>query len=744
MLKKQPNMNVGAAGLFILFSLLFFILIYRFATIQATGEAHGQALAARAQQKYARENVIEASRGTIFDRNKEVIAEDTTAYTLVAILDKKMTSDPEKPRHVKDPEKTAEVLAKYIEMDESEIYDRLTKEGVFQVEFGKAGRDISHQVKAKIEKEKMPGIIFTQDSKRFYPNGVFSSHLIGYVEKEEKETGKTETVGQLGIEKSFDKYLTGKNGSIKVENDLWGFLLPDAKKEIKPATNGSDIYLTLDKKIQTFLEDAINRVDKEYSPEKIIAVVANPKTGDILAMAQRPTFHPKTREGLEQSWHNEVIETSIEPGSTMKIFTLSAAVEEKVFNPNELFKSGTYKVTPKSVAIRDHNGGKGWGPISYLEGIQRSSNVAVATLVNEKIGVDTFRDYLTAFGFDKPTGIELPDEVSGRVLYKWPIEKITTSFGQGTTVTPLQLVQAATAVANDGKMMKPNIIDKIVDPNTGKVIEESKPQVAGTPISAETAKEVREILETTITDEDGTGGNYKINGYDVAGKTGTAQIPGADGRYMTGHENFLFSFLGMAPTDDPELVVYVAVQQPEIDESTNGSVPVSEIFNTVMKSSLQYLDIQPSKQGKVTSNEVPDLSNMSVERAEKQLKNIGLKPVVIGQGARVERQTPASGTEALEGERVIIKTSGKITAPDLSGWSLRDVMKFAQTAGLKLNKAGSGYVSKQSIKAGATVKQGDYLIVELATPLQQVEAEQKAKESKKKQENSEQTEEVTD
>jgi penicillin-binding protein 2B len=190
--------------------------------------------------------------------------------------------------------------------------------------------------------------------------------------------------------------------------------------------------------------------------------------------------------------------------------------------------------------------------------------------------------------------------------------------------------------------------------------------------------------------------------------------------------------------------VYVAVQQPEIDESTNGSVPVSEIFNTVMKSSLQYLDIQPSKQGKVTSNEVPDLSNMSVEKAEKQLKNIGLKPVVIGQGARVERQTPASGTEALEGERVIIKTSGKITAPDLSGWSLRDVMKFAQTAGLKLNKAGSGYVSKQSIKAGATVKQGDYLIVELATPLQQVEAEQKAKESKKKQENSEQTEEVTD
>lgn len=739
-------MNVGAAGLFIIFSLLFFILIYRFATIQTTGEAHGQALAARAHQKYSSETVIEAKRGTIYDRNKEVVAEDTNAYTLVAILDKKMTSDPKQPRHVNNPEKTAEILAKYIEMDESEIYERLTRKGVFQVEFGKAGRDISHQVKAKIEKEKLPGITFTQDSKRFYPNGVFSSHLIGYVEKEEEEDGKTETVGQLGIEKSFDKYLTGKNGSVKVESDLWGFLLPDSEEDISPAKNGNDIYLTIDKKIQTFLEDAINRVDKEYSPKKIMAVVADPKTGDILAMAQRPTFHPKTREGLDQSWHNEIIETSIEPGSTMKIFTLSAAVEEKVFNPNELFKSGTYKVTPKSVAIRDHNGGKGWGPITYLEGIQRSSNVAVATLVNEKIGVDKFRDYLTAFGFDKPTGIELPDEVSGRILYKWPIEKITTSFGQGTTVTPLQLVQAATAVANDGKMMKPNIIDKIVDPNTGKVIKEDKPKIAGTPISSETAQEVREILETTITSEDGTGAPYKIAGYDVAGKTGTAQIPGADGRYMTGHENFLFSFLGMAPADDPELIVYVAVQQPDIDDSTNGSKPVSEIFNTVMKSSLQYLDIQPAKQEKVTSNELPDLTKMSVEEAEQQLKNMGLKPVVIGQGTKVEKQTPAPGTVSLEGERVIIKSSGKVIAPDMSGWSLRDVMKFAQTAGLKLNKAGTGYVSKQSIKPGATVKQGDYLIVELATPLQQVEAKEKVKSEKEKEadDNSEPTEEVVD
>lgn len=724
--KKQPNMNVGAAGLFFLFSLLFFILIYRFLSIQITGEAHGQALAARAQQKYANETVIEAVRGTIFDRNAEVIAEDASAYTLVAILDDTVTTNPEKPRHVEDPVKTAKVLAKYIEMDEEEILSRLTKDGAFQVEFGAAGRDISHQIKSELEKEALPGITFIKSSKRFYPNGIFSSHLIGFVEKREKENGQTETIGQLGIEQSLNEELTGKNGSLEVESDLWGFLLPDGEKKVTPAKNGNDVYLTIDKKIQTFLEDAINRVDEEYKPKKIIALVADAKTGDILAMGQRPTFHPQTREGIAQSWYNEIIETTIEPGSTMKVFTLAAAVEENVFNPNETFESGSYRVTPKSVPIRDHNYGKGWGTISYLEGIQRSSNVAVAKLVNEKVGLDTYRNYLTSFGFDQPTGIDLPNEVVGKIQYQWPIEKITTSFGQGTTMTPIQLVQAATAIANDGKMMKPRVIDKIVDSNSGEVVKQVEPEVAGTPISAETAKQVREILETTITDENGTGGRYKITGYRVAGKTGTAQIPGPDGKYLTGNENFLFSFLGMAPTDNPELIVYVAVQQPQIDENTNGSIPVSMIFKPVMKSSLQYLNIQPSTIGKATSNEIPDVSGMSVEEAVVSLQKKGLNPVVVGKGTNIERQLPEAGMITLEGEKVLLKTTGEeIIAPDMSEWSLRDTMKFAEIADLKLNKAGNGFVSKQNIKPGTSVSKGEYLIVELTPPLRQKEKEEK-------------------
>lgn len=735
MIKKQPNMNAGAAVLFVIFSLLFFILIFRFVSIQVTGEVHGQALAAKAQQKYTNEKVIEAVRGTIFDRKGEVVAEDTTAYTLVAILDDSVTTNKKKPKHVNDPAKTASTLAKYIDMSETDIYERLSKKDVFQVEFGKAGRDISHQTKREIEKEKLPGITFLRDSKRFYPNGVFSSHLIGFVEKEETEDGKSITSGRLGIEKTLNDELTGKNGSLSFESDLWGFLLPDSEKKITPAKDGDNVYLTIDKKIQTFVEDAVNRVDEEYKPKKIFVVVADPKTGDILAMAQRPTFHPTTREGLAQSWHNEIVETPLEPGSTMKVFTLAAAVEENKWNPGEFYKSGSYKVTEKSGSIGDHNNRQGWGTITFLEGIQRSSNVAVAKLVNEKIGTEKFREYLTKFGFDKPTGIDLPNEAVGKILYRWPIEKITTSYGQGSTVTPIQLVQAATAVANNGVMMKPRVIDKIVDPNTGKVVKQSEPEPAGQPISAETAKEVRDVLETVITSEHGTGKSYAIEGYNVAGKTGTANLT-ENGKYLNGPNDYLFSFLGMAPKEDPKLIVYVAVQQPEIDHYFKGSIPTSMIFKSVMKSSLQYLNIKPSALEKTDSSPVPDVTGLDGAEAKKLLESKGFETVIIGDGSLVEEQLPKADTMALEGEKVFIKASGKKTYPDMTNWSLRDVLKLAQIADVKLNKAGSGYVTKQNLKPGSPINEGENLIVELETPLQQFEK------SMKKEEENEEAEEV--
>lgn len=721
-------MNAGAAILFGLFGLLFFVLIFRYFSIQISGEVDGQPLAAKAQEKYSREGNLAALRGDIFDRNGGVIAEDTNAYTLIAILDKKMTTNPKKPQHVKNLDKTAKELAKYLEMDQSEIYSILSKgkeNNKFQVEFGKAGRDITHQTKKKIEDLKLPGITFIRDSKRFYPNGVFASHLVGYADRIEQKDKTIKSIGKMGIEKILNDELTGKNGKLNFESDLWGYILPDEKEKITPAQNGNDVYLTIDQKIQTFLEDAMNKVDKEYKPQKIIAIVADPKTGEILAMGQRPSFHPKTKEGIDKGWHNEAIETSFEPGSTMKIFTLAAAVQEKVFNPNETYQSGSYQVTKKDKAIHDHNY-SGWGTITYLEGVQRSSNVAFAKIAKEKLGFEKFREYLTKFGFDKPTGIDLPDETSGKIQFTYPIEKITTAYGQGTAITPIQQIQAATAIANDGKMIKPHVVKKIVNHDTGETIKSTTPEVVSTPISKETAKQVRDILETVVTSPKGTGGRYKIDGYSVAGKTGTANIPGPNGRYLQGADNYMFSFLGMAPKDDPKLIVYVAVQQPDLDGSGLGALPVSAIFNPVMKNSLQYLNIQPSKSQKAQLNKLSDFIGKSVEATEKELKAKDIETVVIGKGTKVVRQLPESGTTVLEGEKVIIQTNGDKLAPDMTGWSLRDVMKVANIAGLKLNSKGQGFVTQQNIKPKTIMRNGDFLIVDLKTPEEQWTQENQA------------------
>ncbi len=716
-------MNAGAAILFGIFGLLFFVLIFRYFSIEISGEVNGQPLAAKAQQKYNRVGTLPASRGIIYDRNKVVIAEDTAAYTLIAILDKKMTTSPKKPQHVTNLNKTARELSKYIDLDESEIYRILSngkKESRFQVEFGKAGRDIDYNTKKKIEELKLPGITFSRDSKRFYPNGIFASHVVGYADRLKQDDGTYKSVGKMGIEKTLNKQLTGTNGKLNYESDLWGYILPDGNENIKPAQNGNDVYLTIDQKIQTFLEDAMDDVVKDYNPKKIIAIVADPKTGDILAMGQRPSFEPESKDGIENSWHNEAIETSYEPGSTMKIFTLAAAVQEKVFNPNELYKSGSYKVTEKSQAIHDHNY-SGWGTISYLEGVQRSSNVAFAKIAKEKLGFTTYREYLTKFGFDKPTGIELPDETSGKIQYHYPIEKITTAYGQGSAITAIQQIQAATAIANDGKMLKPHIIDKIVNHDTGKTIKKTSAEVVSTPISADTAKEVRDILETVVTSPKGTGGRYKIDGYSVAGKTGTANIPGDNGKYLSGVNSYMFSFLGMAPKDDPKLIVYVAVQQPELEglEAGQGAIPVSAIFNPVMKNSLQYLNVEPSEVETAEINKLPDFTGDSVEDTIKSVTEDGFEPVILGNGKKVTGQLPKAGSTIMEGEKVIIKTGGKLTAPDMTGWSLRDVMKVASLANLKLNSKGKGFVTDQNIKPKEPLKSGDYLIVDLKTPEEQ-------------------------
>jgi penicillin-binding protein 2B len=705
---KLKRKNVGAGILMVLFTMLFFVLTSKFFLVASSQSAEGVDLIEYGKRKWMKSDVLDAKRGTMFDRNGEVVAQDIPSYSVIAILDKNY------PNHIKDPEKAAEKLAKVLDTDEEKLVELLSKEGRFQIEVP-AGRKVSYRKKEQIEDLNIPGIDFLRESRRYYPNQTFASHVIGY-------TGNGENgvqAGLMGLEKSLDKYLQEKDGKITFLGDAFSRAIPANKESIEKPKHGQDVYLTIDEKIQLYLDEAMQEAAKEYEPEKITGIVADPKTGRILAMSNYPAFNPNQKE--IDNYTNFAVSYPFEPGSTMKIFTLAAAIEEGKYNGNEQFQSGSYKLPNIGRPIYDHNR-KGWGTITYNEGVQNSSNVAFSKLVREKLGYEKFRSYISKFGLDQKTNIDLPNEKNGSILYNYEIEKVTTAFGQGSTITPIQQIQAATAIANGGKMMQPYVIDKIMNPETKKMVVENEPKVKGKPISEGTAKQVRDILGTVVTE--GTGKPYMIDGYDVAGKTGTAQIPGKDGKYISGWGENVFSFIGMAPKDDPKLLVYVAVERPKVEFPEMGSTPTANIFTSVMKSSLQYLNIQPEakeKQGKTKTKktygkELPNYTGQSANEAKSELEKLGMQVSVIGSGDEVMKQEPYEGAYIIKGERVILQTSGDVKMPDLKNWSYMDILRLSKLLGLKETITGSGFAVKQSVKSGNPVKAGDFLVVQLEPP----------------------------
>lgn len=730
MKKKRFRFQWGAFLMVIFYGGLFFALLLRMFTIQATGTVEGVDLAAKAADIYTKERVLAADRGRILDRNGSIIAEDTLTYRLYAVLSEKATDNKNNPRHVVDPEKTAKILSEYIPMSEEEIYQQLIKTDkdgnkLYQVEFGPAGRNINSELKAKIEKEKLPGIRFYSESKRYYPNGAFASHLIGYAAKEKQQDGTLKTVGKMGLEAYYNDILTGKDGKLKYESDVFGYLLPNRQKNVQEADDGDHIYLTIDKSIQNFLEEAMTDVYKKYKPESMIGIVADAKTGEILGVTQRPTFNPETKEGLENNWLNKITQDVIEPGSTMKTFTLAAAIETGHWHPYAYYRSGSYTVLDRT--IRDHNV-YGWGSITFLEGFQRSSNTAMANILHE-MGNETLIKYLKKFGFGEPTGIDLPDETTGKLLTQYPINYVTTSYGQGSTVTPIQLIQAMTAITNEGNMMQPYFINKIVDGNTGEIIKEGKPIKKGNPVSKSTANQVKELLASTVTSEHGTGRGFKIDGYEVGGKTGTAQIPNPNGKgYMTGRSNLLFSFLGFAPVNDPQIIVYVAVKKPNLPNDEAGSVPVSKVFKPVVQNSLKYLNIKPEDGAKVEEIKMGNYNGKNAEEVQQKLEEKGITAVIIGEGGKIIEQYPKEKNVITKGSIVFLKTEGNITLPSMKNWSLRNVLVYKTMSGLQIEVSGQGYVISQSVTPNTVVRDHSPIVVKLKTP------EEKYKQSKSKQE----------
>lgn len=711
--KKSKYTNLGIRYFFLITFGFFIALIARVSYLQLADTIQGRNLKAYADQNYNTTQTIPAKRGTIYDVNGVPIAEEVTSYTVSAVLDPSASKNSKVKRHVVDKVKTANELAPILGIDESELLSMLGKPK-YQVELGPGGRNISQSKKEQIEKLNLPGIVFTPSQKRYYPNGIFASHTIGYTMTTETD----EMIGEMGLEKSLNNELHETDGKKSFLRDTKGNILPYENEKVTPPHNGDDVYLTIDTKIQSLLEDAMTRVEKEYEPEKIMAIVSNPKTGEIVAMGNRPSFNPNLHDIT--NYTNDPISYAFEAGSTMKIFTLGAAMNEGVYNGSEYFQSGRYKV-PGGGTVHDVNR-NGWGSITFDEGIQRSSNVGISIILNEKLGPDRFLQYYNKFGFTQKTGINLPGESSGRLVYKYPLEKTTTAFGQGSTVTAVQIIQAASAIANDGKMMKPFIVQKVIDHDSKKVVKNYQPEMVGNPITAETAKSERKLLETVVTAEHGTGHKYAIDGYTVAGKTGTAQVVDEKGKYLRGYGENLFSFIGMAPADNPELVVYVAVLRPKLKVTEVGSDPVSEIFRSVTKGALEYKKVEPVEKADSKklidkeSVEVQDLTSFSVDEAKSLAMSDGLIPKILGNGTKIVGQTISPNTKVVRGSKIYLRTNEKNSMPSIIDWSRSDVIRLAKLFNLKVKITGSGYVTSQSIRAGSEMRDGDLLTIELKRP----------------------------
>ena len=728
---KKPNFlikqsKIGAVLLVLGFGLLFFTLVLRYSYIMLTGHSSGEDLIMKANEKYLVQSQEQPERGKIYDRNGKVLAEDVERYKVVAIVDKKASEGSEKPKHVTDKKETAKKLATVIDMSEEDIEKRLDNKKAFQVEFGQKGSDLTYQEKEKIEKMNLPGVTLYPETERFYPNGNFASHLIGIAQKD-ADTG--ELNGAMGVEKIFDSYLSGQKGALSYIHDIWGYIAPNTKKEKTPQ-RGDDVHLTIDSNIQVFVEEALDGMVEHYKPKDLFAVVMDADTGEILAYSQRPTFNPETGEDFGKKWANDLYQNTYEPGSTFKNFGLAAAIEEGEFKPDK-----KYTAEPREVMgskISDWNK-VGWGEIPMSLGFTYSSNTLMMHL-QDLVGSDKMKEWYEKFGFGESTNGMFDGEATGDIAWDNEAQQKTSAFGQSTTVTPVQMLQAQSAFYNEGNMLKPWFIDSVSNPVSNDTFYKGEKEIAGKPIKKDTAKKVRTEMDKVVNSEKSNAKNYRIDGYEIEGKTGTAQVADPDnGGYVEGENPYFVSFIGDAPKDDPEVVVYAGMSLAQKNDQEAYESGVSKAFKPIMENTLKYLNVgdkNSKDKSDVKYSKVPDVEGQETQKAQDKVNSKSLEPIVIGDGEKITKQSVTADKEVLPNSRVLLLTDGDVTMPNMSGWTKEEVIAFEKLTNTKVTTKGSGFVSEQSITEGQKISKKDKIEVTLTS--EEINGETADDESKSK------------
>lgn len=684
----------------IFFLVFILILIGQFAYLSLSDKIYGLDLKKFADNRITVSKELLAKRGTIFDSEGNVLAINVTSYTLIAYLDSSRSADLKNPQHVVNREDTAKKLSEVLNAPYDYIYDRLMKEGVYQVEFGKYGSKLTELTKLAIDELEISGIDFKESSKRFYPNGTFASYIIGYAKSDEDGS----IIGELGIESKYNDILKGINGSLKYQKDPAGYQIPDTPETRDDAIDGSDIYLTIDSNIQRFLETAVKETVEQWKPEWMIMVVMDAKTGEILGSATSPNFDANSLSS-DMSYQNPLISYGYEPGSVMKTYTYMCAIETGLYDENKEYVSGSYKFKANTVNDWRKNG---WGKISYDKGYMYSSNVGSIYVAREYLSADKLRECLKSYGFGSPTGIELSGEEKGSISFSGNIDVdwLSVSFGQGLSATAIQQLQALSIIANDGVMVSPHIIKKIVNNNTGEE-KVTEIKISEPIVSKETTDKMRELMYGAINNSWAPGYTYHIDGFDVIGKTGTAQIY-ENGRYLSGDGNYIASFSGMYPGDDPEIIIYTAMKKP----TTYLSKTLAPAVKSVIKNIAKYRNINTNEKedSSVSSYSLSSYLNQSTISVKNSLEILDLEVIVIGNGDKIINQYPSSGSTIVTNDKIFLLTNGnEIELENVVGWSRIDFEKYMSLTKTKYKIIGYGYISTQNIRAG-TILTNDILV----------------------------------
>ena len=744
--RKLPDQNRRqvAKNLSLLSILVFFIFLINFAVIIGTDSKFGKNLSELSHQVHQKTEIVPAKRGTIYDRNGAVIAEDATTYNVYAIIDKTYKSAKGEVLYVEESQynQVADVFNRYLGMEKDYVVQQLSQKKLNQVSFGAAGNDISYSnmdaIRSELEAANIKGVDFTTSPNRSYKNGTFASQFIGQAQLIEDKEGNKTLQGTTGIEKSLDRILGGQDGVVTYEKDRNGNIVPGSDKVAVKTEDGKDVYTTLSAELQTYLETRMDVFQEKVKGKYVSATLVSAKTGEILATTQRPTYNADTKEGLDiknlRTWNTILYQDQYEPGSTMKVMLLASAIDHGTFPAyNEVYYSNELQV--KDATIRDWDVNMGLSEGRYMniaQGFAYSSNIGM-TKLEQKMGNNVWMNYLTLFKFGLPTRFGMGDESFGGLPGDNYVTQAMSSFGQGISVTQTQMLRAFSAIANDGEMLEPKFISAIYD-GKHETARKSQREIVGNPVSASAAQQTRNYMITVGTDPQfGTlyssdGPIIQVAGQNVAVKSGTAQIATANG-YLEGENDNINSIVVMTPAEDPDFIMYVTVQQPEVSFSPKSW---QELVNPVLEDAVALKDelnlVTETKAldgvTKEDTYKMPSAESLSKELNLKQTISPGgfadelrrnlIQPVVLGTGKNIKKMSVSAGTKLKANEQVLLLTDDLDSVPDMYGWTKENVDKFAEWTGIEITYKGEGSrVSKQNVKVETALKKTKKITITL-------------------------------